>query len=475
VVEEIMKSTKSKGKEKTNTITDIGITTDTLTSRGGLTLFVRYLSGINVYSEILTRFGRLRKNGKGVQVLEIVKQIFCFFVDGTSRHLTYFDELKKDEGYAKGIECDPRDMASSHSIKRFFKGFTWPMMWAFRKILKQLFIWRLQLTRPDKVVIDIDSMVMDNDDALKRHGVSPTYKKKKGFHPIQATWNRFIIDAVFQGGKKHCNHGDTVSKMIKGLVGDIRIHYRASVPIIFTFDSGYFDQKLLALCEALQVGYVCGGKFYGDIKTYLKSVDRTFYGSYDKGDQRWDFLEFGHRAGSWDKHRRAIFCQPVYENSQQLLEFARRDTLIYTNLGMGQAIDDQLTMAGYRDYLRAPGLVGLYHGRGRHELIHRAFKDFGFEELPFKRFAPNTAVYYFMLLAFFLFESFKEDVLSGVLPLTGYAGTVRRKVLDAAAKIVRTGGKIMLKVSQAIWDNLNFPVLWDKSGHPPRISWYEGF
>jgi hypothetical protein len=65
--------------------------------------------------------------------------------------------------------------------------------------------------------------------------------KRKKIHPIQMTWSRFIVDAVFQGGKKHCNHGDSVARMIKQVVADIRIHYRWNVPIIFGFDSGYFD------------------------------------------------------------------------------------------------------------------------------------------------------------------------------------------------------------------------------------------
>jgi hypothetical protein len=30
------------------------------------------------------------------------------------------------------------------------------------------------------VVLSLDSMVMDNDEAAKRHGVTPTYKKVKG-------------------------------------------------------------------------------------------------------------------------------------------------------------------------------------------------------------------------------------------------------------------------------------------------------
>ena len=41
-----------------------------------------------------------------------------------------------------------------------------------------------------------------------------------------------------------------------------------------------------------------------------------------------------------------------------------------------------------------------------------------------------------MLISFFLFETFKEDVLEEVLPVASYATTVRRKVVDFAAKII---------------------------------------
>ena len=44
------------------------------------------------------------------------------------------------------------------------------------------------------------------------------------------------------------------------------------------------------------------------------------------------------------------------------------------------------------------------------ELVHRALKDFASQTLPFKRFAPNAAYYYTLLVAFFLYECFKEDV-----------------------------------------------------------------
>ena len=76
-----------------------------------------------------------------------------------------------------------------------------------------------------------------------------------------------------------------------------------------------------------------------------------------------------------------------------------------------------------------------------------------------------------MALAFFLFEMFKEDVCSEIIPVVSYATTVRRKLIDIAAKIVKKSGKIILKVTSATWKNLKFDVLWKRSGSLPLFVW----
>jgi len=74
-----------------------------------------------------------------------------------------------------------------------------------------------------------------------------------------------------------------------------------------------------------------------------------------------------------------------------------------------------------------------------------------------------------MLISFFLFETFKEDVLEEVLPVVSYATTVRRKALDFAAKIVNTGREIILKVTQAVMEHLCFDKLWERCQNPIPI------
>jgi hypothetical protein len=149
-------------------ISNIEATSDRLTGRSGLALFSRYLENIGIFQLLISTFGYIRKSSKGLPICMIFKQVFCFLFDGTSRHIVYFDDLKRDEGYAGTIETNPEDMASSHAIKRFFYSFGWLCGRPFRSILRQLFIWRLKIERPDEIELTIDTMVMDNDEAKKR-------------------------------------------------------------------------------------------------------------------------------------------------------------------------------------------------------------------------------------------------------------------------------------------------------------------
>ena len=481
-----MKSLRSSQRIKT-----IETTPDTITGRGGLTLFSRYLEQSGIFALLETKFGKLRKSAKGLAVWLLFKQMFCFLFDGTSRHISYFDHLKEDAGYTAALEISSTEMASSHTIKRFFRAFGWWCARAFRWILERLFVWRLKQKQPQIIELYVDTMVMDNNEADKRHGVQPTYKKVKGFQPIQILWDGKVIDGIFRGGKKHGNANKTVANMIIRLVTIIRQEYREDVTIILRCDAGFFDEANFAAFNALNIGFIASGKMYKGVKeqaeaaSVSKNPDEsdelkqsasasdsdTLWKTYDNGHQKWDYLEFGFRCESWKRFYRAIYTRPVYddEHDQMLLEFARPENVILTNIGINDNVVKHCSSEQKEHWLDARTLIGSYHQCGKDELTHRGLKDFGFEQLPFKRFGANTAFYYCMVIAFFLFETFKEDVLHEVIPVTSYATTVRRQVLDIAAKIVKTGHTIILKVSQAIMDRLRLDLLWQKCQNPPPM------
>jgi hypothetical protein len=451
-------------------ISAIEITNDRLTGRAGLALFVTYLHQVSIFPLIDRFFGSIRKSRKGIAVFELFKQVLCFMADGTSRHLTYFDQLAKDTGYAGTIETDMDKMASSHQMKRFFNAFAWTRIFLFRRLLQTLFIWRLKIKQPEVIELGIDTMVMDNDDAQCRHGVKPTYKRKKGFQPLQMNWGSLIVDAVFRGGNKHSNHGDTVQHMTGHMVKKIRNQYRKDIPIIIRMDSGFFDQKIFKHCENLNIGYVCGGKMYKDIKSLAEGTGDQAWSRYCSGKKdAWEYIEFGSRRGNWSRFRRAIYCRLINNGSQLYLPGCRPDTIIITNIGQGQPIDGMLKKAGAEKYLKANALVACYHERGSDELANRALKNFGHEQLPFKRFNPDAAWYYSMLLGHFLLESFKQDVASPVVSINAYANTVRRRLIDIAGKIVSHSGKMILKVSTTCFENLQLPKLFERCKCAPII------
>ena len=106
--------------KKKQIIDAIQPTDEHLTSRAGLALFAQYLQSIRLMPIIERKFGSMRKNKKGIAVSDFFAQILCFFMDGSSRHLSWFDHLKRDEGYAALLSCSEQDLASSHAVKRFF-------------------------------------------------------------------------------------------------------------------------------------------------------------------------------------------------------------------------------------------------------------------------------------------------------------------------------------------------------------------
>lgn len=454
-----------KNKTQTSRITKVEVTDDVMTGRGGLSLFVRYLTRLNLLPLLNDKFGSLRKSAKGLSVTKLFLQIFCFLLDGTSRHLCHFDHLAQDKGYAAAIETDLNDMASSHTIKRFFGLFAWWHAGPFRKILNQLFVWRLKIEMPRIIELAIDTMVMNNDEALKRHGVQPTYKNKKGFQPLQMIWKRFIVDAVFRGGKKHSNYGNTVINMIQRMVPLIRQACGESVFIVIRMDSGFLDEKILTVLDELKVGFIVSGKMYKTVKDYVAAQPKSDWGQYDHERQSWQYLEFEWGCDTWDYAYRTFYTRPIYDEDQGLLEFARPDNVIITNLDEDFLAQAPCTQAERAHWLKDETIIASHHQRGADELPHRGLKDFGFEQLPFKRFAANSAFYYCMLIGFFLFETFKEDVLEDVMAVTSYATTIRRKIIDISAKIASTSHQIILKVSRHVMETLRFLTLWNRCKH----------
>jgi hypothetical protein len=371
-----------------------------------------------------------------------------------------FDRRKGDEAYAALIESSPDELVSSHQVKRFFRKFLYVGNWLFRCVLLCLFMWRLRVEQPEVIVLFGDSVVFDNNDAQKREGVEPTYKRKKGFHPLQISWGPYVVDALFRSGSDHSNHGSDFVKAVSRLVRAIRRHYR-DVPIILLTDSGFLDGKNFSYFEEqLHIQYICVGKLYDDVTAYIGELAEASFAEHGS----WRYVEFGNRLKSWTKFRRCIFTvQQSDDHGQFMLQFSRPETVLYTNIGQCPVLDQKLVAAGGAKYLKAETIIDLDHGRGRSELVHRSEKEFATkEQFPFERMGMNRAYYYFLLMSHFLHEAYKRDITFDVLPVTSYPTTFRRMVIDFAAKIVSKAGQWVLRVHQSVIDRIKLQELWQR-------------
>jgi len=444
-------------------IAKVEVTSDKISGRGGLFFILRYIENLRFYQFCINHFGSLKSSSKGLSVAQFVKQLLAFFMDGSDMSMTSFDRRKNDEAYAAILENTPEEMASSHQMKRFFHKFLVVGNSLFRAILLYLFIWRLRIERPEFIVLHGDSVVFDNDDAEKREGVAPTYKRKKGFQPLQIKWGAYVVDSLFRRGDVHCNHGSDLIKAVTRLVRAIREKYR-DLPIILVTDSGYMDeQNFIYFDERLGIHFICVGKLYDDIKGYVQQLSME---NFSLHHQSWHYVEFANRLKSWTKFRRCIYTtQDTDENGQLQFAFVRPDSLLYTNIGQNPKLDEKLAQAAGEKYLQAETIIELDHQRGKSELVHRSEKEFAqTEQLPFERWGMNQAYYYFMLISHFLYEAYKRDVSYDVLPVASYPTTFRRHLIDFAAKVVSKGGQMILKVTQAVLDHLQLQDLWRRSG-----------
>jgi len=97
---------------------------------------------------------------------------------------------------------------------------------------------------------------------------------------------------------------------------------------------------------------------------------------YDNGHQEWEYLEFGYRFDSWRRFYRAIYTRPVYEGEQRLLDFARPDNLILTNLGVNSEVLGDYSAVDRWQILHLESIICSHQQRGADELPHRGLKDF---------------------------------------------------------------------------------------------------
>lgn len=446
----------------------IEITQDTLSNRGGLSFALRYIDSLGFFDKIEHRLGHLRKSSKADTISEVTRQIAAYFLDGSSHAISGFDALKKDTGYAAVLERPIEGLVSTATVKRYFRKFNGNAYAGFRSILNDLFVWRLSVEKPKVIILHLDTMVLDNDNAEKREGVNPTYKDVCGFQPLHINWGPYIIDMHFRSGEKHSNHGDDAKEAVARIVKLIRTNYDPDIPIIVSADSGFLsEENIVEFEEELKIHYVVMGRLYDSLYMTLDEKNIPEATRIAGEHASWVCYDFQSKLGTWEQERRTILTSMVYNDDQYILQ-GIRDSVMYTNLGTTPSLDTEFVRRGYANYLLTEGIVKVAHHNGEEELNHRSIKEFmGSEHLPFTHFGMNGAYYSLMVISHFLMESFRYDIAADIIPHRCYPTRLRREIIDIAVKFIKTGRQRIMKVTQTLWERLDVESIWRKCNCQP--------
>lgn len=444
------KKTRSPKKDCRRKIKSIDITRDCLSSRAGLLPCVNFVNGTGIAEELSHLLDHLRKSKKGITLEDAFFQILLFFIDGSHRSLDSFDTLKENEAWRKLHGC--KEALTTSALKRLLSKVSLSDTEILRTLVRNVFLSALKNQQSKKVILFLDSSVYDNDGAKCRTGVKYTYKKKLGFHPINLIWDGMYIDTYFQAGNCSTNHDGIAIKMLEEITPMIRQVLGDDVQIIVRMDGGYYDQKIFAACDRLNINFICAGKRYADHKKLAHINLADVDGIYRKKSCSWHYVTFQERRATWPKNMqyRALFLRPTEENGEALLGLDSR--IILTNLDVKDCSNQEI--------------IDYDHSRGADELTHRAAKDFASERMPCLDFEPNSFWYTMGILSFNLFQIFKRNIAG--FSWNCYPMTLRRKLFDVAGKIVGGSRSLRLKITEWKMRELNFDEIWEKS----LIPWF---
>jgi len=188
----------SSGRKSKKGITVIKETDEILTSRAGLGFASQYVDSQDWLMEKLVSCGDFKGSRKGLHPGEQLRQMLLNFIDGTSTHLSGFDEKCQDPSYAPLIGADK--LLSTSSAKRML-AHTKPR--TICRMIEMSFMKRLKKEKSPYIKLDLDTVVFENDSSQTREGCSVTYKRVKGFQPLMMKWNGYVVAAEFREGKAH--------------------------------------------------------------------------------------------------------------------------------------------------------------------------------------------------------------------------------------------------------------------------------
>lgn len=402
----------------------------TLSSHAGMVL-VKEFADILAVPQVINSELSVKSRRRGYSESEAVLGMVYNLVAG-GEHLSDLEVLRGDPGTKQllGVEEIIAPQTAGEHLRKFSIGDIRDLQRSNRRLQHQV--------RPHQqsktVTIDLDSSIYEQASA-KKQGSTKAYNGEIGYHPLFAFWDEEgeLVHSHLRRGSAY-----TASKVV-WFMNEVVQRVPAEAARFVRADSGFYSKNVVGFCEAK-------GLLFGITADQTQPLLAKITGL---AEWKWQDLEkYGvaqvaelrYQSTGWKKSYRYLVKRNLMENKKGDLYF--RYHVLVTN-------DDERSAAEV--------LVWHLAHANMENRIKEHKSGFGLEKLPTQRFHANWAYLLIGQIAFNLVAWFKKMVLPEHYQQSTIK-SIRHQVLNVAGKIVETGRKLYLIMSdqyryQEVWEH----------------------
>ena len=387
-----------------------------ISSDGGLLLLNEFMHKIGLPDIIWRNFKTkdsafVRFHTDTDNLFQLILQVLAgYFTDDSS------DDLRKDPVFTSVLCKDA--LASQPTLSRFMNRMDSDTLDQFNKILRELRKIAYSIEKPNGIVLDLDSTLLDTYGNQEEAGFNFHYQAE-GYHPLVLydCVTGYLLKAELRNGTQYCSKD--AAEFMRSILAELKEDF-PDVPLIFRADSGFASPDLYEVLEEFDCYYVIRLKENPVLKKRVGDTAEKLHRAtkYNMIDQAVEYDDFTYAAGSWSKERRVVceVCKP--ENS-----FIMNYMFVVTNFQ---------ELAHYQ-------VLDLYRGRGQMEnLIKESKNGFDFAAVSSHKMITNANRLWLRALAYNIFNMFKRLVLPENL-CAAQADTIRVRLIKVAVRITHSG------------------------------------
>lgn len=405
------------------------------------------IGGIALIGKILEKIGFCKNaKEKAIKYPHVLKSIIGLFAQGRTRFeemdMVRYDSFFKD---SLNLAYVPAKETARLYLEKMIPNKTLidaEIESSTTQLIKSSKLTAINIEGRQYLPVDTDTSPMDNSKSHKE-GVSWTYKKFDGYHPIFSYIGRegYMINCELREGKQHCQKGtpDFLKKTM-----DMISKLNIDIPKLYRFDGGNDSKDILSLLENSKQFYIVKRNLRKELPEYWLSIARAEGNIISESDSK--IVYTGVHTG---KHPADDEKLPPIDIVFKVTE--RHEAKDGTRLLIPDLEIETFWTNMYEDPNK---IIDLYHDHGTSEQFHSELKsDMNFERLPSGKFKVNAILLKLAMLTFNILRFIGQTALSfpNHLPYKSSVGRKRlRKVIDdlirIAVKIVSHSRKRIIRL-----------------------------